>query len=193
MSSQHFSPDVSANRKAIKWSKKELFARLMWDILQYPLFAWTPRQIWIIRRLVLRAFGATIGKGVHLYPSVRIAVPWNLVVGERAAIGDHAILYSLGKIWIGDYATVSQYAHICAGSHDYSNIEMPLVKSEIQIGEGSWVCADAFIGPGASVGAGSIVGARSVVTNDVPEMMVVVGNPAQVLKQRPAKGGSASS
>jgi putative colanic acid biosynthesis acetyltransferase WcaF len=179
-------PDIVANRRASKWSKRELAARAVWEVLRGPLFAWTPRPLWGWRRSILRLFGASIGRQVHVHPTVRITIPWNLCIGDEAAVGDCAILYSLGPISIGDRATISQNAHLCAGTNDYRRSDMPLLKPPIAIGAGVWVCADAFVGPGVTIGAQSIVGARAVVTKDVPTRVIVVGNPARILARRPA-------
>ena len=179
-------PDVSENRKARKWSHGELFGRLLWDLLHRPLFAWTPRQLWIWRRVVLRVFGAKIGRHVHIYPTVKIAIPWTLSVGDASAIGDGAIVYSLGPIEIGERVTVSQYVHLCAGSHNFLDPSLPLTKPEIKIADGAWICADAFIGPDVTVGARTIVGARAVVTKNLDAGLIVAGNPARVLRERPA-------
>jgi putative colanic acid biosynthesis acetyltransferase WcaF len=129
-------------------------------------------------------FGARVGAKAHIYPSVRIAIPWNLDIGERAAVGDRAILYSLGPIRIGAAATISQGAHLCAGSHDYRDPLMPLIKPPIAIGAGAWVCADAFVGPGVTVGEGAIIGARAVVMRNVVASSVVAGNPAREIGRR---------
>ena len=134
--------------------------------------------------MILRLFGARIGVDVHIYPSVRIAVPWNLSIGDRSAVGDGAILYSLGKIEIGLDATISQYAHLCAGTHDHLHPEFPLIKAPIQIGDGCWVCADAFVGPGVAVGNFAITAARSVVIRDVAPFAIAAGNPARVVGHR---------
>lgn len=177
--------DIAANRRAVKWSGRELLGRALWETLRGPLFAWTPRPLWGWRRMVLRAFGAHIGREVHIYPSVRIAVPWNVAIGDEAAVGDRAILYSLGRISIGPQATISQGAHLCAGTHDYRRADMPLVKAPVAVGAGAWICADAFVGPGVSVGDRAIVGARAVAVGDVPAGKIVAGNPARVIRDRP--------
>jgi putative colanic acid biosynthesis acetyltransferase WcaF len=177
--------DILSNRRERKWTPRELVGRLLWEVLRVPLFAWTPRPLWSWRRGVLRLFGANIGRGVHIHPSVRIAIPWTLDVGEQAAIGDGAILYSLGPIRIGKRATVSQYAHLCAGTHDFRSRSMSLVKAEIEIGDEAWICADAFVGPGVRVGRSAIVGARAVAVRDVAERAIVVGNPARLVGYRP--------
>lgn len=176
--------DVGANRAAVKWSRKELIGRLIWEVMRGPLFAWTPRQIWIWRRIVLRMFGASIGKAVHIFPTVQIAVPWNVSIGAESAIGDRAILYSLGTIEIGSQTTISQGAHLCAGSHDYRFADLPLTKPPIVVGNAVWVCADAFIGPDVTIGHGAIVGARGVVTKNVAANQIVAGNPARLIANR---------
>lgn len=176
--------DIAANRRARKWSRRALAGRALWELAQ-PLFAFSPRQLWGWRNLLLRCFGARIGHGVRVHPTVRIAVPWNVQIGEFAAVGDRAILYSLGPVHIGARATVSQHAHLCAGSHDHLQPDLPLLKPPIRIGDDVWVCADAFIGPGVTVGDFAVVGARAVVTKDVAAAAIVVGNPARVVGQRP--------
>jgi putative colanic acid biosynthesis acetyltransferase WcaF len=178
--------DVAANRNARKWSNAELIRRAAWEILQFPLFAWTPRPLWAWRRFVLRMFGARVGREVHIYPTVRIAIPWNLHIEEDASLGDYAIVYNLGMIQIGTAATVSQHAHLCAGTHDFRRRDFPLIKKPIAIGAGAWICAGAFVGPGVTVGTMAVVGARSVVVRDVCTCTIVAGNPARVIGERPA-------
>jgi putative colanic acid biosynthesis acetyltransferase WcaF len=184
-SAERLQIDIAANRKAQKWTSGEMLGRALWETMRGPLFSWTPRPFWAWRRAVLRGFGAKVGRNVHVHPTVRIAIPWNLSIEDNAAVGDGAIIYSLGRISIGLNATISQYAHLCAGTHDYRRSDMWLLKPAIRIEEGVWVCADAFIGPGVNVGAFSIVGARAVVTKDVAESVIVGGNPARVLRARP--------
>ena len=175
--------NVAANRKARKWSRGEQIKRIFWAVAQ-PFFQFSPRLLWGWRRALLRVFGAKIGRDVHIFPTVRITMPWNLTIGDEVGIGDRVILYALGAISICDRATVSQGAHLCAGSHDWRDPAMPLTKPPITIGPDVWVCADAFIGPGVTVGEQAIVGARSVVVSDIPANTIAAGNPAQVKKRR---------
>ena len=176
--------NIQKNRSDKKWTWQDNFCRLTWELV-YPLFRFSPRPLWGWRRGLLRAFGASIGKGAHIHPSVKIAIPWNLELGSQAAVGEFAIIYNLGVTRIGPDATVSQGVHLCAGTHDYRLSHMPLIKSPISVGKGAWLCAEAFIGPGVSIGNYAIVGARGVVMKDVADWQIVAGNPAIVIKQRP--------
>ena len=177
--------DVSANRAARKWSRREQVGRVLWA-LALPLFRYSPRPLWGWRRMLLRLFGAKVADGVHVYPSVCIEIPWHLRLGCDCAVGDRAILYALGPITLEERATVSQGAHLCAGTHDLGDPARPLLKPPIVIGADAWICADAFIGPGVTVGNGAVVGARAVVMRDVASGHVVAGNPARIIKERQA-------
>jgi putative colanic acid biosynthesis acetyltransferase WcaF len=175
--------DIRANRRARKYNRGELARRILWSAGGL-LFRLSPRPLFAWRRFVLRCFGAEIAEGVHVYASTVIYMPWNLSVGAWSAIGEGAFIYNLGPVTIGSQVTISQRAHLCAGSHDYTRPDMPLLKPPIHIEDQVWVCADAFIGPGVSVREGAVVGARAVVMKDVPPWTVVAGNPAKALKTR---------
>lgn len=109
-------------------------------------------------------------------------MPWNLEIGMAAAVGDRAILYALGPISIGERATISQGAHLCAGTHDLRDPARPLLKLPIRIGDDAWICADAFIGPGVTIGRGAVAGACAVIVKDVGEDCIVAGNPARLIR-----------
>jgi putative colanic acid biosynthesis acetyltransferase WcaF len=169
--------EIESNRAISNWTNKEKFARLLWAMSQ-PLFFYSPRLLWTWRVALLRLFGAKIGKNVHIYPTVQVFAPWNLEIADWASIGFDALLYNLGPIRIGARSTISQRAHLCAGSHDYRGADMRLLKLPINIGDDVWVCADSFVGPDISVGDGAVIGACAVVVKNVLPWTVVAGNPA---------------
>ncbi len=175
--------DVEQNRKARKYSPGEMMGRLLWSWAT-PLFRLSPRRCFGWRRFLLRLFGARIGREAHVYASAKIYLPWNLKLGEQSAIGEYSFIYNLGPVQIGDRATISHRAHLCAGTHDHTAPEFPLVRATIDIGSEAWICADAFIGPGVTVGEGAIVGARAVAMKDVDPWTIVAGNPARVIETR---------
>lgn len=179
--------DIYANRQAIKYSRYEMIRRVVWGFIK-PLFSFSPRPLFAWRAFLLRQFGAKVGRHVHIYNSATIYFPWNLEVGDHSAIGEHAYIYNLGPIIIGNKTTISQRAHLCAGTHDFADSALPLLKPPIVIADQAWICADAFVGPGITVGEGAIVGARAVVTKDVEPWAIVAGNPAVFVKRRVMKG-----
>jgi putative colanic acid biosynthesis acetyltransferase WcaF len=175
--------DVAANRRASKYSPKEQLLRLLWGGGRL-VFRLIPRPLYGVRRAVLRLFGAKVGARANVSPTANIYFPWMLELGDFAAIGDHAFIYNLGPVRIGCRATISQRAHLCAGTHDHTDPSMALVRTPITIGADAWICADAFIGPGVTVGEGAVVGARGAAFNDVEPWTIVGGNPAVFLKPR---------
>jgi putative colanic acid biosynthesis acetyltransferase WcaF len=182
--------DIAAARAARPYTKKEYLGRLLWA-LATPLFRLSPRPLYGWRRALLRAFGARVGREVRIHPSARIIIPWNLSIGDEASLGDRALVYNLGPVSIGARSTVSHLAHLCAGSHDYRDPALPLLRLPIDIGADVWVCAQSFVGPGLSLGDGCVVGAGAVVTRSVEPWTVVAGNPAVAIKLRTLHGGAA--
>ena len=175
--------DIANCRKQRPSTRMEYLGRFIWAIV-LPLFKYSPKPFYAWRRFLLRLFGARIGKQAHIDPSVRIYLPWKLDLGDEASIGEMALIYNLGLITIGDRATISQRAHLCAGTHDYSNPSMPLLRLPIIIEAQAWICADVFIGPNIKIGESAVVGAASVVVKDVPPWQIFSGNPAKFVKKR---------
>ena len=175
--------DIKANRASVKYSHGEMLLRLLWSFGKI-FFRFSPRSFFGWRRLVLRCFGAKVGHHVNIYNSAVIYFPWNLQIGDWSSIGEGALIYNLGLVTIGSRATISHRAHLCAGTHDYRQADLPLLKPPIVIEDQVWVCADAFVGPGVKVGEGAVVGARAVVVGNVDPWAVVAGNPARFIKKR---------
>ena len=99
-------------------------------------------------------------------------------------IGPEVVIYNLAPVSLARGANISQRTHLCAGTHDYTRADLPLLKPPIVIKDQVWICAEAFVGPGVVVGEGAVVGARAVATRNVAPWTVVAGNPARVVKQR---------
>lgn len=175
--------DIRANRAISKYSKRELLLRVIW-IFGKLVFRLTPRPCFGLRRAILRCFGAKVGENVNIYPSALIYFPWNLEIGDDSSIGEWALIYNLGSVTIGERTTISQRAHLCAGTHDYRQPTMPLLKHQISIGNEVWICADAFIGPNVTINDRAIVAATSTVVKNVEASEVVGGNPSKFIKTR---------
>lgn len=174
--------DLSRYANRLGWRNK--LARAAWGVVWWLLFRPSPRPAHAWRRAVLRAFGATIGRGVLVYPDVKIWAPWNLRALDQCWIGDGVDCYNVGMVEIGPDAVVSQRAFLCTASHDHRDPAFPLVTAPISIGRGAWVAAEAFVAPGVRVGDGAVVGARACVFRDVEPGTVVGGNPARVIGRR---------
>lgn len=154
-------------------------------IVRGSLFRWSWHNWYGWRRMLLRAFGARLGRQVVIRPTARIEVPWLLSVGDYSSIGDFAIIYNLGPTSIGRRVSISQWAHLCAGTHDYTRWNMPLLRPPITIGDDVWIAAEGFVGPGVTVGNGAILGARGAAFRDLEPWTIYAGSPARAVRERP--------
>lgn len=164
----------------------EKLKRLLWALVQATLFRGSFHTMNGWRAMLLRLFGARVGKPVMIRRTVRIECPWNLTIGNNVAVGDRAMLYALGPITLGDRVTISQNAHLCAGTHDFDQPHMPLIRPPITIERDAWIAADAFVGPGITIQEGAILGARACAFSDLEPWTIYGGNPAKEIRKRDA-------
>jgi len=179
--------DASATRPlegGASFSLRNRLTRVVWGLAWAVLARWTPPPLFGWRAMVLRAFGAKLGKGARVYGSTVVWLPANLTLGDNALIGPGVRLYNQGHITIGAYTVVSQGAHICASSHDIRSPHFQLVLRPITIGAHCWVAAEAFVGPGVVMGDRSVLAARGALFGRADADGVYTGNPAQYLKSR---------
>lgn len=160
---------------------KPRFALLVaWRLIQ-SFFRLLPH---FVRVAILRLMGARIGTHCLLYRSVVIHCPWNLRLGNYVCIGPRVELYDKAEIVVGDNVVISQDAYICTAGHDVSSPVMAVKNASVIIGENVWIAARATLLPGVHIGNGVVVGACAVVAQDIPEWKIVVGNPAEIIKDR---------
>lgn len=163
-------------------------ARVIWGIAWLVFARFTPPMLHPWRALILRLFGAKLGRGVRVHGSARIWLPANLELGDGALIGPGARLYNQGRIAIGARSVVSQRAHLCASSHDLCDPHFQLVLRPIVLGASCWVASEAFVGPGTTIGDRSVVGARAALFDDAEADGIYLGNPAQRVGTRRLNG-----
>lgn len=156
----------------------------LWWMVQKIFFNSSPQIMYPWRNFLLRKFGAQIGRGVIIRPSVKITYPWKLTIGDYSWVGDNVELYTLGEIVIGNNAVVSQRSYICTGSHDYTKPTFDIYSLKTVIEDEAWVATDVFIAPGVTIGKGAVIGARSTVLSNMPAGMICFGSPAKPVKQR---------
>ncbi len=161
-----------------------VWKEFLWRMLQQSLFNLEWLKLYRFKAKLLRWFGASLSTSVVMKPKVKITFPWKLSVGKNSWVGEEALLMNLDQISIGANVCISQRAFLCTGSHDWAKPSFDLITQPIEIKDGVWICANAFVGPGVTIGENSVVTAGSVVTKDLPPNMICSGNPCTPVKSR---------
>ena len=159
------------------WTPIELFIRIIWGTFARILWVLFPP----LRSVLLRLFGAKIGRNCKFAKSVDIIIPWNLDIGDGCRFSDDVILYSLGPIIIGDNVRIDTRAHLCAGTHDMKDTTFPLLRPPIVIGSGTFIGIDAYIGPDVRVGTNCTIWPRASVFKNAEDNTELSGNPARIV------------
>lgn len=162
----------------------EYIALVMWRLIGQPLFNIIPLPFFQLRVLLLRLFGAEIGKNNRLYPSLKIWLPKNLRMGSSIGIGEEVYLYNKSVIEIGDGCVISRSVFLCTASHDYNSQYFELWSKPISLQPFVWIAAHAIVMPGVTIAEGSVVGAGSILTKSTESWWVYAGNPAIPIKKR---------
>ena len=128
-----------------------------------------------VRPLLLKLFGASIGRRVFIRRGVKVHFPWNLEIGDDCWIGEEVWFINHEKIKIGSNVCISQRSIICSGGHDYRSASLEYAHKPIEIKDGAWVCLDAKVLPGVTIGECSVVSAGEVAHKLVPDYSMLVG------------------
>src|SRR5688572_5914757 len=121
------------------YTPKEKLLRVVWGVIDAVLFRLSPSFLHGWRKFLLRAMGAKIGANVQVFPSARITYPWLLTIGDRSVISWGVRIYNLGPISIGNDTVISQYAHLCGGTHEYAGERFTLLRTGLTIGSNVWI------------------------------------------------------
>jgi len=140
-----------------------------------------------IKVWLLTIFGAKIGTGVVIKPSVNIKYPWFLNIGDYCWIGENVWIDNLAKVNIGSNVCLSQGAYLLTGNHNYKTPNFDLILGEITLEDGVWIGAKSIVCPGVICKSHSILAVNSVANNDLHSWSIYQGNPAVFKRRRSFK------
>lgn len=158
--------------------------RGIWFFMNAIVFQTAWFQSYVIKRFLLRLFGAKIGKKVVIKPSVNIKYPWKLRIGDFSWVGEKVWIDNLENVSLGAHCCLSQGSMLLTGNHDYSVVEFSLKASAIVLEDGAWVGARAVVCPGVTLGSHAVLSVGSVATRSLPPYTISSGNPATVIRER---------
>ncbi len=135
------------------------------------------------RELLLKIFGKG-GDTVRLQPPFFCDYGANIELGEWVFFNFNCTVLDVCKITIGDYCQFGSGVQILTPLHP---LNAGLRREQeygapVTIGSDVWVGAGAIILPGVKIGSRTVVGAGSVVSRDLPDDVLAVGNPCKILR-----------
>jgi acetyltransferase-like isoleucine patch superfamily enzyme len=119
---------------------------------------------------------------------IKSSLNCDLIIGEGTTIGNFNHIYATRKIYIGKNVLTADKVFISDNTHNYENINVPIINqgikqlSNVEIGDGSWIGENAII-IGAKIGKNCVIGANSIVNKDIPDYCIAVGSPAKIIKK----------
>lgn len=158
--------------------------RLLWYFVNLLVFNHGLFPVSGLKVALLKLFGAKVGPGVVIKPSVNIKYPWLLSIGHHVWIGEEVWIDNLAQVTIGAHACLSQGAMLLCGSHDYTDVSFGLITKPITLEDGAWIGAKALVAPGVTVKTHAVLAAMSVATKDLEPYTIYQGNPAQAKRTR---------
>lgn len=137
------------------------------------------------RRLILTQLLGSVGANAYIEPPFFCDYGSNISFGDNVYLNFNCVILDSARVTVGDNVLFAPNVQIYTATHPIdhrvrqSGLEL---AKEIKIGSDVWIGGGSILCPGVTVGARSVIGAGSVVTRDIPEDVVAVGNPCRVLR-----------
>ena len=137
-----------------------------------------------LRLLILKLVGVKCGHGVAFERGIRLDFPWRLTIGNNCYISKLVYFDCRGGfITIGNSNDISEGALIYTLTHDIQSEDFGIKSGDVVIGNRNWICVRAIVLPGTRLGVGNVLSSNSVFSGTSADFSLLVGNPAQPVKQ----------
>ncbi len=138
---------------------------------------------------LLRQLLGSRGRNSVILPRFQCDYGTNIAIGANTFVNYDSIMLDCAPITIGDDVSIGPQVQLLTAWHPIDDHEARRAgwegASPIVIGNNTWIGAGAILCPGVTVGDNTVIGAGSVVTKEVPEHVVAVGNPCRVIREVP--------
>ena len=145
-----------------------------------------PPEKWDMQTELLKDILGKTGKVIHIEAPFHCDYGYNIEVGENFFANYNLIILDVGKVVIGDNAQIAPNVAIYTAGHPIhpdsrnSGYEYGI---GITIGDNVWIGGNSCIMPGVTIGNNVVIGGGSVVTKDIPDNVLAVGNPCRVIRE----------
>ncbi len=137
-----------------------------------------------LKVILLRVFGAKIGRGVIVKPGVNIKYPWKLEIGNYVWIGEDVWIDNLDDVVIGNNVCISQGVMLLSGNHNYKKSTFDLIIGKIKLKDGVWIGAKSIVTQNVVCDNHSVLTVNSVASSNLESYSVYSGNPAKKVRNR---------
>ncbi len=167
---------------------------VLWGVVSKTVFPYLPSPLYKLRRVILRAFGATLDPHARIRGGVRISHPWNLTIGRKSSIGEGTQVYNPAPLTIGDRSVISQYCYVSCVAGNETDPTKQQHPSALSIGHDVWIATECVVMGNQTIPNGLLVGARSTLLGSedhdaqLAPWTIATGHPAQSRRPRDYKG-----
>ena len=183
----HLKERTRMNKK-VKYSVGEYMRAGLFNAI-YGMVKYIPSPIGdILRYLCLKPFIKNI-QSARIKEGLTFWFPEGVSIGRHVSINEWVFIDGWGGVKIGDWVRIAHRVSIISEEHLFNDPSLPIYKQgkigkEVIINDDVWIGCGVIILKGVTIGRGAVIGAGSIVNKDVPEMAIVAGNPARVIRYR---------
>ena len=137
------------------------------------------------RQSLLRDLFGVVGEGVEVKPPFQCDYGFNISCGDRTFVNYGGVFLDVASISIGADVQIGTSVQLLTATHPLdaeTRREGWESGSPITVGDGAWLGSGVIVCPGVTIGENTVVGAGSVVVADLPPSVLVVGNPARIVR-----------
>lgn len=138
------------------------------------------------REETLKSVVGKMGGGCYITPNVFFDYGCNTELGDNVYLNANCVILDCAKVSIGSNTFIGPNVQFYTPIHplDYKTRNTFVESAKpISVGKNCWLGGSVIILPGVNIGDGCVIGAGAVVTKDIPENSLAVGNPAKVIRK----------